>query len=144
MLLKAIVYKSTGSWYVVRDESGKEFVAYDIFEKSTQSLFQYRLSATDVTVLALDFEALSSLMEEAPDFITVHIPYQDEILEVRLYKQTVLTDDFEVRDAERNLVNYQPGEYYRGVVAGTENSLADSTMSHVRLKRNLDQRIGEQ
>src|SRR5690606_810565 len=80
-------------------------------------------SASDVTVLNINNQQLGQIMEDAPEFISIAVPYQNEMVEVQMYKQNILTDDFKVKDADGNFYDYQPGQYYRGIVSGDYNSI---------------------
>ncbi len=102
------------------------FTGYDLFSKNndTQKASRYLTSATDVTVLNINQQELQRVIEEAPEFISIAVPYQDEMIEVQMYKQNILTDEFKVKDESGNYYDYTPGQYYRGVVAGDYTSLA--------------------
>ena len=102
------------------------FTGYDLFSKNndTQKASRYLTSATDVTVLNINQQELQRVVEEAPEVISIAVPYQDEMIEVQMYKQNILTDEFKVKDESGNYYDYTPGQYYRGVVAGDYTSLA--------------------
>src|SRR5690606_20139664 len=72
------------------------FTGYDLFSKNndTQKASRYLTSATDVTVLNINQQELQRVVEEAPEFISIAVPYQDEMIEVQMYKQNILTDEF--------------------------------------------------
>lgn len=101
------------------------FVSYDLFSKNNdiQKASKFLTSATDVTVLNLNSEELERIADEAPMFLTVSIPYQNEMVHVQLYKETVITEDFVAKDEQGNIIDYKPGEYYRGIVNGDNTSL---------------------
>lgn len=103
----------------------KPFSEYDLFTKNedTQKTAKYLSSATDVTVLNLNMQELNRIVAESPDYINLKIPFQDEMIDVQLYKQNVLTDDFHVEDQDGNPQTYQPGAYYRGIINGDYQSL---------------------
>ncbi len=101
------------------------FTGYDLFSKNNdmQKASKFLTSASDVTVLNINNQQLGQIMEEAPEYISIAVPYQNEMVEVQMYKQNILTNDFKVKDADGNFYDYQPGEYYRGIVAGDYNSI---------------------
>ena len=101
------------------------FENFNLFTKNndTQKSSKYLTSASDVTVLNLNTQELDRVVEDAPAFISIAVPYQNEVLQVELYKQDILTDGFKVVDESGNLYDYTPGAYYRGVVAGDYTSL---------------------
>src|SRR5690606_28301440 len=87
------------------------FVSYNLFAKDSdvQKASKYLTSATDVTVLSLNSNELERITEEAPMFLTVSIPYQNEMVNVQLYKETIITDSFIAKDEQGNVINYKPG-----------------------------------
>jgi len=101
------------------------YVSYNLFTKNNdvQKASKYLTSATDVTVLNLNSDELKRIAEEAPKFLTVSIPYQNEMVNVQLYKENILTDTFVAKDEQGNVIDYKPGEYYRGIVNGDNTSL---------------------
>lgn len=103
----------------------ERFVGYDLFSKNndTQKASRFLTSASDVTVLNINPQELSRIVEQAPDYMSISIPYQNEMIQVQMYKQNILTDDFKVKDADGNFYDYQPGQYYRGIVNGDYTSL---------------------
>jgi len=101
-----------------------KFENFNLFTKSVdQKSAKYRSSASDVSVLDLNESELFDLVRQAPNLIQISVPYQDETIEVQLYKQNVLTDDFKIVDESGNYHDYTPGKYYRGIVSGDETSL---------------------
>ena len=104
----------------------QQFSSYQMFTKNTDTgkSMKYNSSATDVTVLNLNAAELSRMMNEAPNYISLAIPYMNESIEVQLYKQDVLTDTFFATDESGNAIDYTPGNYYRGVVSGDYTSIA--------------------
>lgn len=106
-------------------DTHQQFNSYQIFSKlnDSQKTQRYQGSASDATVLKLNQSELSRLVKEAPELITVTIPYQNQEVKVQLYKQEILTDAFEAHTKKGDLINYTPGKYYRGIVSGNYNSL---------------------
>src|SRR5690606_3516519 len=103
----------------------QEFKAYNIFSKNNdaQKVAKYFTSATDVTVLNLNENQLEMLMKEAPSYIEVSVPYQNQMVEVELFKHNVVTDSFVAKDERGNILDFELGEYYRGIVKGDYESL---------------------
>lgn len=104
----------------------KEFASYQMFTKNndTGKKAKYFSSASDVTVLNINSMELSRIMHESPEYISMSVPYMNEIIDVQLYKQNVLTDSFFATDESGNHLEYTPGNYYRGVVNGDYKSIA--------------------
>ena len=104
----------------------QQFSTFHMFTKNSDSgkSLKYNSSATDVTVLNLNQSELNRMMNEAPNYISLAIPYMNESIEVQLYKQDVLTDTFFATDESGNALEYTPGNYYRGIVNGDYTSIA--------------------
>lgn len=107
------------------NSKSQQFKSYDLFSVNNDArrTAKYFTSATDVTVLDLNNSQLRKLVKDAPDFIAVSVPYQNEIVKVELYKQDVVTDEFIAKDEQGNVLDFTLGEYYRGVVKGDYESL---------------------
>lgn len=103
----------------------QKFNSYELFTvNSSQKSEKYQTSATDVTVLQMNDEQLLKLVKEGPELISVTIPYQDELVEVELYKANNFTESFIARDEQGNVLDFELGQYYRGAVKGDYTSLA--------------------
>ncbi|MFA7615971.1 MAG: M12 family metallo-peptidase [Moheibacter sp.] len=102
----------------------RQFNSYELFTKSNDNkTAKYMESATDVTVLNMNSSELSRIVDEAPELITISVPYQNKEVAVKMYKHNVLTDNFFATDESGNILNYTPGQYYRGIVDGDYTSL---------------------
>lgn len=103
----------------------QQFSKYELFTKdeAVSKTSKFLTSATDVTVLKIDNNTLSKVVSEAPEYLTLSVPYLNEVLNVQMYKQEILTDSFYATDEFGNFVDYTPGQYYRGIVEGDYNSL---------------------
>lgn len=104
---------------------GKQiFQNYSLFTKDlNQKTEKYLSSATDVTILELNSGELNRIMTEAPEFLTLRVPYLEGELPVKLYKQEVVTDNFYAVTESGLPIDYTPGQYYRGIVEDDMNSL---------------------
>lgn len=102
----------------------RQFNDFELFTKNVENkTAKYMESASDVTVLNLNSSELNRIMDESPELITLSVPYQDREIAVKLYKYNVLTDTFFATDESGNVLDYTPGQYYRGIVEGDFNSI---------------------
>lgn len=101
------------------------FTNYQLFTKNNdvQKSAKFLTSATDATVLEISSTELNRIVDEAPNYISLAVPYQSELIEVQLYKENILTEGFIAKDEKGNIIDYTPGQYYRGAVAGDATSI---------------------
>lgn len=103
----------------------QSFKEFQLFSKNLDASksAKYIHSATDVTVLNLNSTELNKIIDESPGFISMKVPYSNELISLKLFKTEVLTEGFHASDQDGNQYNYTPGIYYRGIVDGDYNSL---------------------
>ncbi len=100
----------------------------------TTTLFQILPNSSEVDVkndirdavfLELNLTELSRLNTIKPSLLSVTIPYsQNTNVKFDLHDAKILTDNFSVITGKNEKVNYTPGLYYQGTVAGFSPSLA--------------------
>lgn len=106
------------------NQTKQTFAEFQLFSISgDQKSNKYLGSATDVTVLKLNNNELSRVLREAPEHINLSIPYLNKAISVQLFKQEVPAESFIATDQDGNVIDYQPGKYYRGIVQNDNNSL---------------------
>ena len=87
---------------------------------------QYAPTATKATFVELNKSAIATLMSQQPDYLSLRIPINNNVVQVDLYKANIFTPDFSVTSAGSNggAVNYTPGLHYQGIINGDNNSIA--------------------
>lgn len=107
------------------NSKNQQFKSYDLFSVNNDAnkSAKYFTSATDVTVLNLNDNQLKKLVDEAPNYAKLSIPYNNQVVEVELFKNNVLTESFIVRDEKGNVLDVELGEYYRGIIKGDYSSI---------------------
>lgn len=78
----------------------------------------------NATFLQINTAELQKLWTEKPETALVHIPYQNEILSLILYKTEILAEGFHVDTNKANTISYNPGVYYRGSLLNDEDALS--------------------
>src|SRR5699024_2936222 len=71
-----------------------------------------------------DFQELHKIVTDSPKLISLKIPYQNREIEVQLYREKVMSEQFQATDENGTPLPYTPGKYYRGIVKGEYSSLA--------------------
>lgn len=74
--------------------------------------------------LRLQTAELATLMRLRPAYLTLEIPWHNQILTLDLYQQNILAPGFEVKTGQWETTLYTPGVYYRGLIRGAAGSLA--------------------
>lgn len=78
---------------------------------------------SDATVLNVNFGTVQSLLTAQPEFIRISLPYQNQILNINLYKVAIKSADFEVLTPQGSFANFLQSAHYRGTVSGLNRSL---------------------
>lgn len=78
----------------------------------------------NATLAKVDFNSLNSIYTQKNEVLEITIPYQDQNIEVQLYRVNVFTDSFSLKTNKQESVNYEPGVYYRGIIKDDPTSLA--------------------
>ncbi|SMC32432.1 M12 family metallo-peptidase [Moheibacter sediminis] len=107
-------------------KNNQKFEKFELFGlniSKTQSQ-DYTKSAKDVSVLNLNHQQLNELISKKPRNLELTIPYNGTEVTVELIKQEIFTEDFVAKNEKGNIISYQPGVYYQGIVKGNNTSLA--------------------
>lgn len=101
------------------------FQEIQLFKKSENQsrAVVYQNMVTDVTILDLDTDGLSRIMSNAPNALSVTIPYKNTDIIVELYKSDIFSEGFNIKDNTGRDINYKQGRYYRGIVKNNPNSI---------------------
>jgi hypothetical protein len=102
------------------------FPSKNLFESTPEKYQAPFTELKDFTSLTLDQQKLEELVKGKEDGIELTVPYKNGELKVDLVKVDLFTSDFKVVTDESagEPVDYVPGVYYRGIVAGDDHSLA--------------------
>ena len=105
------------------DQNAQSFDQYDVIQTSNNTLdASLRNIATDIQALEINFFALTALQNEQPEFIRFSFAHQGDTLNIKLQRHEVLSSDFQVRNQDDELLDYNSGLYYRGKVNNDANS----------------------
>ncbi len=110
-----------------RQLSGKTMKSFPIFRWDGEVGADKQHIVTKGHLMQLDGQALKQAYEENAAAITLQIPTGEKnTLNLKLARYDLFTDDFRVvsNGKEGEAVEYRPGRFYRGVVAGSSRSIA--------------------
>jgi FG-GAP repeat/Metallo-peptidase family M12/Fibronectin type III domain len=79
----------------------------------------------DASFMVASVEALSGVLAQPPEQLTLEIPAEDGLIELDLVRADIYATGFSLVTASTNAaVEHVQGVHYRGIIAGRENSLA--------------------
>ncbi|MFN3939662.1 MAG: GEVED domain-containing protein, partial [Chitinophagales bacterium] len=93
------------------------------YQPATERLNYTNAFATNITHASLETGALKSFFQEKKQAITFEIPYKENILELELVQVNILADNFKITTGNGEVVAYNPGVYYRGIVKDDPTSI---------------------
>ena len=76
------------------------------------------------TLATIDFAKVNQIVLNQYGTIELEIPYQDQIIELLLYKVDPFVEGFHVDTDKAKNVGYQKGVYYRGIIKGNVASVS--------------------
>ncbi len=91
---------------------------------------------SDETLLQINTKELTTLRQKNLQSLTLAIPNDNQILELELVQQDVVTKDFIVKtkgDGQEKVVDYQAGIHYRGIIKGQTQSIAAISIFNDRI-----------
>jgi hypothetical protein len=78
----------------------------------------------DATEATVDPAALRALVAENAPTISLQIPFEGTTMTVDLVQTALMTTDFAAKTSAGQVLNYEGGRYYRGIVQGDDESIA--------------------
>lgn len=76
------------------------------------------------TLATINFDRINEIVANQYGTIQLEIPYQNQNVEVLLYKVNPFVDGFHVDTDKAKNISYQKGVYYRGIIKGDINSVS--------------------
>jgi hypothetical protein len=106
-------------------QNGYSFENYSVFDKMDNRDLAEELSSTvnNVNLLQLNDAQIKKIYQDQPLLIQLSIPFNNNMIEVELYKKDILEESFKLTDENGINLNYKPGVYYRGVVKNSSQSV---------------------
>ncbi|MBC7642183.1 MAG: hypothetical protein H7174_07580, partial [Flavobacterium sp.] len=71
---------------------------------------------TNATMATIKLSEVNNIVASQYEYLELEIPFNNQIVEVQLYKINIFSDGFHVDSDVSKNINYQKGVYYRGVV----------------------------
>lgn len=99
------------------------FKSYSLFKNLTLENQSVKTKATDAQVFNQNNAVLTQLILEKPASIELTFPYENGQITVKLYRKKIFSEGFVAHNEQKEQLNYNPGLYYRGIVADDPNSI---------------------
>ncbi|MBC8046866.1 MAG: T9SS type A sorting domain-containing protein [Fimbriimonadaceae bacterium] len=98
-----------------------------VFERQENPAANFKLTAAAFagksTFAKIDGNIVQELFTQKNEAISFSIPFNDEVIELELYKANIFAADFKVSSTNMEHENYTEGVYYRGIIKDKTNSL---------------------
>jgi hypothetical protein len=105
-------------------QQSQAFTRYNVFAQSNKVIApSLRVIATDIEALNVDASVLLDIQNEKPEFIRFELIHGDDTFLVKMQRQALLAQDFIIRNQNDEILEYEPGLYYRGIVNNDRKSL---------------------
>jgi hypothetical protein len=105
----------------IQNQSFKEYNVFTVSNEAIDS--SLRAVATDIEALNVDESVLLDLHNNKPEFIKFQLVHGTETLLVKMQRQDILANNFKIRNQNDDILKYEPGLYYRGIVNNDSESL---------------------
>lgn len=128
-------HKSVISINIANEKQMHDITSYSLFEKSEFSDADINKEIKDVVYLKLNKQVLQEIMDNKNALISINLPSNDgKEMQLTLNNFNILDEGFKVyergADGIKREVKVEMGQYYRGIVEGSENSLAGFTFQN--------------
>jgi len=80
-------------------------------------------TVSDAQLLVLKEETVNAVVSNAYEAIRLEIPYHNRVLQLLLYKASILSEGFHVDTDKQKNIPYTPGVYYKGIIEGDYTSV---------------------
>jgi len=120
-----IISQNNSQDFQPTDFVNQSFKEYNVFSISSQNFNNsLRSIAPDIEALDVNTSALLAIQNEKPKFIRFQVVQNVDTFEVKMQRHHIMSEDFVVRNHDDELLSYEPGLYYRGIIDGKRNTLA--------------------
>lgn len=106
------------------ESQNTQFKQFNVLNEISQRNLTVESVVNSATLAKIDLNSINSIYAQKNTTLEISIPYQGEIIDVRLYRVNLFTESFSLKTNKKESVDYVPGVYYRGIIKDNPNSLA--------------------
>ncbi len=104
-------------------EANIKFDHFSIFEITTNTDKKIKTVVDNASFAKIKLNNVNNILDNKYDFLELEIPYNNQIIEIQMYKVDIYATDFHADTDKSVNVKYEKGLHYRGVIKGDLNSL---------------------
>ncbi len=105
--------------------TSRNFQSFNVFKNDVeQKGNQFEHFAKGVSLFRLEKTELSKLYQAKPTSLTLQVPFEGRTIKLEMVQNEALfSENFKAVNQKDQLINYQPGLYYHGIISGDNTSL---------------------
>ena len=102
-----------------------EFKNVQVLSQSSAPATEAILKAVDgATIAKINSQAVNQIVDNKYAAIEIEVPYEGKLINVLLYKQEILADNFHVDTDKAVNLAFEAGVHYRGTIRGNNTAVA--------------------
>jgi hypothetical protein len=99
------------------------FKTFSLFTVQNESDGDVEKVVSNATLASVNLEKINQIVAEKNEFITLNIPYNNQTIDVKLYKVNPFAEGFHIDTDKQKNISYEKGVFYRGIIANDYNSV---------------------
>lgn len=99
------------------------FKTFSLFTVQNETDGDVEKVVSNATLASVNLEKINQIVAEKNEFITLNIPYNNQTIDVKLYKVNPFAEGFHIDTDKQKNISYEKGVFYRGIIANDYNSV---------------------
>ena len=99
------------------------FKTFSLFTVQNETDGDVEKVVSNATLASVNLEKINQIVAEKNEFITLNIPYNNQTIDVKLYKVNPFAEGFHIDTDKQKNISYEKGVFYRGIIANDHNSV---------------------
>lgn len=105
------------------ENSGVKFKSFSVFTIKNSNDAVVNKVVDEATIVNLNLQKINDIVNQKNENITLEIPYNNNTIEIKLYKVNPFAEGFHVDTNFKKNIAYEKGVYYRGIINGDYTSV---------------------